>query len=203
MKKLVSVTLALLVLFFCFMFTVSAADCKTGAYSISIPDEFINDKAWAEKNRYVDYWHNEDYTVEVMVWDEVSHGLFDVPYTEDGDICNGLNITEQIELYNVSSEDLVIDGENVQHYRRRLAKMETGEKIRFDLFKVDRGETDYNLSIFSRDKSVYHYIDEISSTLKIDPAPSFITPVTIGGASVLFLAFSYAVTKTVMKRKEK
>ena len=203
MKKLISITLALFVLMSLFTFTSSATEYKTGAYTLNIPDEFINDKAWAEKNGYVDYWHTEDYRAEVMVWDEEPHDVFDIPKTENADICYGLNITDAVELYNVSSEEIVINGENVSHLRRRITKMETGEKIRFDLYKIDRGEDDYSLSVFTRNRDTYHYADEISKTLEIDPAPEFITPLTVGGASVAFLALSYAVIKTVSKKKEK
>lgn len=170
MRKISVAFLAVIMLMPCFVFCASAAaeEYNYKGFQLFMPSEFVRDLKWAKKYGYVDYWHSEDYMIEMLFIDsDFSEEKFieehpDEPYYD----CHIIND----KLYGYSSEilseeDIEING-NVgkkRTYRKKIQQSENSdwETVNVFSYAFEKGDKYYEVRFYVHHEVLYGFYPDM------------------------------------------
>lgn len=206
MKKISAVVIAAAMLMSCFAFGVSAASAEYNykGFQLLIPYDFVRDLKWAEKYNYVDYWHTEDYGIEMVLADtDFPQGdhVPDEPFYD----CHVINDS----VYGYSSE-FVSSGEvefngNIGEKRTyekqfRLSEKDEWEKLSCVRYIFEKENKYYEVSFYIHNEVLYGlYPDMIMQSFDISPFTFFLRNRTW----IIALVISPVITSAVLNKKYK
>lgn len=184
MKKTVAVLITAMVFMSGFAFCVSAASAEYNykGFQLYIPSEFVRDLEWAKKYDYVDYWHTEDYMIEMVLIDnDFPQG--DFIYEHSGEPyydCHIIN--DSIYGYSsefVSSEEVEFNGNTGEKrtYKKeyRISENDEWKKVNCVRYIFEKGDKYYEVCFYIHHETLYNfYPDMIMRSFDISPFTFFL-----------------------------
>ena len=179
MKKTIAVAFAVLVLMPSLVFCAGAtsAEYNYKGFQLFMPVEFVRDSDWAKKYGYVDYWHSEDYMIEMVFIDsDFPEGEFidehpDEPYYD----CHVIH--DKIYGYSseiISEQEVEFNG-NVGVKRSYKKKFQLSEKDEWETvncfsYVFEKDEKYYEVRFYIHHEVLYgFYPDMIMQSFDISP----------------------------------
>lgn len=183
MKRIFAFVLALVGLMSSFVLFASAAyEYNYKGFQLYVPNDFIQDYEWAKKYNYVDYWHSENYGIEMVLIDsDFPEGEFmekhpDEPHYD----CHILH--DQVYGYSseiLSEEEIEINGNAGKKttYRKKIQLTEESEWETFSLisYVFEKNDDYYEVRFYLHKEAPYGFFPEmIMDSFDISPFTFFL-----------------------------
>ena len=179
MKKLIAAVVTVVVLICSLTFSVGAAteQYNNKGFQFYPNDDFVKDTEWAEKYGYVDYWHTEDYGIEMVLIDtEFPEGEFMDKHPDESHYkCHILHDEVYAYASHIISEETIEINGNIGEKRVYEKKVKHSEKDEWETFSAvkyvfEKENKYYEVNFYIHNEALYgFYPDMIMEEFNISP----------------------------------